>query len=331
VDLPGETADEINRLIESGKYRSVQDFLLAATSNQLHIERQQTLELVVGGGPGSVLTESILESQSGRLEYGLLAHDFGQVATIAPPTPTQVAAQLNGLWNRFFPVKITVRVLANILKGDGAYAPLDSLQERAADVARKLGREIIRKERDLHRKRGDMISTALPWKRDESKAKARFKTHFVGYLSKHGIEGAPATLRFVSIASQNGTSVVGLTAAGLHFAELLNSVIDKEDYSSSLSLTEREFLTTHIKVELPKESNLMRSTLRWIKDGATSPGTINDNLQQMIPHRNGAELVTIRSGLLSRMAELNLIMRTRKGLLVSYELTEDGVKSLKGD
>jgi hypothetical protein len=340
VDIPGETADEISKLVQSGKYRSIQDFLFAAASNQLHIERQSTAEVVIDASRSqSIEPSGIVGVRGEKLEYQLLAPAFGKVQTVAPPDPSQVADELYGLWNKFFPVKITVRVLANILKGDGAHVPLDSLQERAADVARKLGGEIKRKERDLGRKRGDMISTALPWKRDEFKAKARFKTHFVGYLSNNRIEGVsenwiegePAALRFVNIMKHDGASVIGLTAAGLNFAELTNPVIDKEDYSRSLSLPEKQFLATHLKVELPKEARLMKSVLQWIRDGATNPTAIHARLQQMHPKMNDTELVTLRSGLLSRMVELNLMVRTRKGLSVSYDVTEEALDFTKGE
>lgn len=332
IDIPGESADEINRLVLSGKYRSVQDFLLAAASNQLHLEHQDLLEVVVGGSsPKSTQTAGGEDSRGGKIEYQLLAPDFSKVQTIAPPDPIEVASELYGLWNKFFPVKITVRVLANMIKGDGEYAPLDSVQERAAEVARRLGKEIVRKEKDLGRKRGDMIATALPWKRDEFKAKSRFKTHFVGYLSKNKIAGAPGALRMVNIVKKDGASVIGLTDAGLSFAELTNPVIDKDDYSSALSQPERRFLTTHLKVELSKEANLMKSILRWIREGAKNPTAIHLKLQQNTPKLNETELVTLRSGVLSRMAELNLMTRTRQGLSVSYDLTEEGEEFLKGD
>lgn len=333
VDVPGEISDEINKLVQSGKYRNVQDFFLAASSNQLHLERQSSVEVIVGASyaDSTRTSASLVDARGGKLEYQLLAPDFGKVQTVAPPDPGQLANELYGLWNKFFPVKITVRVLANMIKGNGEYAPLDSVQERAAEVARRLGKEIVRKEKDLGRKRGDMIATALPWKRDEFKAKARFKTHFVGYLSKNRIEGSPAALKLVNIVKKDGISMIGLTAAGLSFAELTNPVIDKEDYSSSLSQQEKQFLTTHLKVELSKESNSMKSILQWINEGAKNPTAIHLKLKEKMPNLSETELVTLRSGLLSRMDELNLITRTRQGLSVSYDLTQEGEEFLKGN
>jgi len=332
VDLPSDIADAINRFIESGRYRSVQDFLAAAASNQLHIEQHGTPQgLVFASTSESIDAIEGPSQHSGKLQYQLLAPDFGRVQTVAPPEPNQVAGELFGLWNKFFPVKITARVFANILKGDGSYIPLDSAQERAADVARQLGRAIVRKEKDLGRKRGDMIATALPWKREEFKAKTRFKTHFVGYVSRNGIEGAPAALRFVNITRSNGAPMIGLTAAGLKFASLTNPVIDQEDYAASLSQHERGFLTDHIRVELPAEAQLMRSALQAVAAGATSPTGLHAKLHELKPKLNETQLVTLRSGLLSRMYELDLMRRTRDGLTMIYETTPQGQKFLKED
>ncbi len=327
IDLPVELVDEVNKLISSGRYRTIQDFLAAAASNQIQLEQHDVQSLVQ-----SVQQSTVQVAQQGQgLLFQLLSPDFGDIHTLSQPEPEQVAGELYGLWNRFFPVKVTTRVLANILKGDGSEVPLDSAQERAADVARQLGRQIFRKERDIGRKRGDMIATALPWKREEFKAKTRFKTHFVGYLSKNGIEGEPAALRFVNIRKSESNIVIGLTAAGVKFSGLVNPVIDKEDYSASLSQPERAFLMDHIRIELPAEAQLMKSVLEAVKGGAANPSMLHRRLAQLRPKLNETELVTLRSGLLGRMYELDLVQRTREGLSMTYQVTPAGEEFLRSE
>jgi hypothetical protein len=220
-----------------------------------------------------------------------------------------------------------------MLKGDGSSIPLDALQETASSIAREYGRMLIKKEQSLGRKRQDMIAVALPTKSrrsvDEFKAKSRFKSHFVGYLNKNRIEGAPATLRFVNICKgDNGKVTIALTNAGLEFASLNNPVIDQEDFNSSLSDQERKFLIKHISAELPEEAKLMRFTLQAINGGATSPDALQEELKKLKPRLKEAELVTLRSGILSRMSELGLLTRTRNGLLVGYNVTAEGERFL---
>jgi len=267
-----------------------------------------------------------------KFQHELSTPDSGNVKTVDAPMLDQIAhTELYGLWNRFFPVKVVTRVLASMSKGDNGYIPLDFAQEKAADLARVLGRTIFNKERSLGRKRGDMIATALPWRRDEFKAKARFKTHFVGYINKNGIEGMPAALNLANIIKSSGTQMIGLTVAGLKFAILTNPVIDQEDYSSSLSQSERQFLLDLIKAKLPAEMQLMRSTLQLIANGTTSPTALQAELQKLKPNLNKAELSTLRCGLLGRIYELKLIRRYRDGLAITYEASPEGCNLLNGD
>lgn len=334
VDLTPDMVDAINRCIQEGRYRSVQDFLFAAVQNQLYdVEQIGAVVTVQPGVVGSTSPhriDSTIQPVMADLRYQLLVPDLGKVETVAPPEPEQVDSVIYGLWNRFFPTKITARVLANMLKGDGSAVPLDTLQENAASVARELGKILLRKERNLGRTRSERIATGLPTKRDEFKAKARFRSHFVGLLSKNRIEGAPAVLRLINIQrGENGRVVVGLTAAGLKFASLSNPVIDREDFNSSLSDEERRFLLEHISSELPQEKKLMLFILEAIKKGANDPGALQRELEKQTPELKGAELVTLRSGLLSRMSELKLLTRERNGLTMRYQVTHEGEKYLK--
>jgi hypothetical protein len=325
VDLSSEISDEINKLIASGKYRSIQDFLAAAASNQLHLEQQ-------GPPQGIIIAPTSPSIEATTIYNALLVRDFGNLKTVSPPNSEQVPGELHGLWNKFFPVKITTRVLANMLKGASEYVPLEPSQERIADIARQLGRVIVRKERDLGRKRGDMISTALPWKREEFKAKMRFKSHFVGHISSDKwIEGAPAALRLTNMIRSNGTVSIGLTAAGLRFASLTNPVIDEENYTASLSQDERAFLIDQIRTELPDETQLMKSVITAVANGSRTPTALNSMLHELKPKLNDTELVTLRSGLLSRMYELNLMQRTRNGLTMTYDVTPNGQAFIGGD
>ena len=332
VDIPSDIVDSIDQLIREGRYRSVQDFLYAAVQNQLYGLEGTQLALTEGKGfetkPPSTVRQAALDAK-GQTWQHLIASGFEKVTTVEPPKPDQVNNVLFGQFNRFFPVKITTRVLANLVNGGGSSVPLVTLQENASSVARELGKSLVKKERDLGRTRSDMIATALPTKRDESKAKARFESQFVGFLSNRRIEGAPATLRFVNIFKDgNGRVMAGLTSAGLKFASLANPVIDGGDLKSPLSGEEQRFLVGHIATELPQEMNLMRYILEAINSKADNPGLLQERLKQLKPELNPSELTTMRCGLLSRMAELNLIRRIKNGLSANYRTTYDSEQLL---
>ena len=343
VELPPETVDKIKKIIGQRQYRSVQDFLYAAAENQLNMEAhpteildvidRQTEREAIEGSTGisssGRTSRKRIESLTTTLHY-LSSPNQAKVHTTTPPDSDQVMKEIPGLCNRLLPVKITTRVLAKMLEGDGSTVPLASLQENAASSARDIGKQLSRRERDLGRPRSEMIAIGLPTKRDEFKAKARFKAHFVGYVSKRRIEGAPATLRFINmIKDQDGKVTVGLTAAGLEFANKLNPVLDRDDFAASLSEEERTFLIEHIATELPHEAQLMRTVLKTIKGGGNDPGSLDKELRKLKPEFKEAEISTLRSGVLSRIAELKLLGRKREGLSVRYEVTAEGEQFLK--
>jgi len=334
VDIPPSIVELIDKLISEGRYRSVQDFLYAAAQNQLYSLEgfQQTHKTKTGIREELLSTVGSVDSEekSRTLQY-LVAPKFEKVTTVDPPKPDRVDSVLYGQFNRFFPVKITTRVLANLVNGGNSSVSLATLQERASSVAREFGKILVKKERDLGRTRSDMIATALPTKRDESKAKARFESQFVGFLSDRKIEGAPATLRFINIfKGENDHPLVGLTQMGLKFASFANPVIDDGDFMSPLSKEERRFLIEHIAAELPQELNLMRYVAKAVSDKADNPGLLQKRLKELKPALNQSELTTMRCGLLSRMAELGLIRRVKNGLSMNYRNTPDGELLLSG-
>jgi len=338
IDLDADTVDAINRLIREGRYRTVQDFLFTAAQNQLYDIENTHNPVVIrdSSSASSSTTDRTVRLTAPDLDLSplLTAPDANKLQTTPPPKSEEVASEIYGLYNRFFPTKITVRVLANMLKGNGPNVPLSTLQENAASIAREYGKKLLKKEHGLGRSRSEMIATALPTKSkrpiDEFKAKARFKSHFVGYVSKERMEGAPAALRFVNIhKGDNGRDVIGLTVAGLEFAKLANPVIENEDLNSPLSDKEREFLLKQISAELPEEARLMQSVLEAIKAGATNPEKVQEGLKKLKPELKESELSTVRSGLLSRMSELGLVTRERVGLSVRYHITSAGQEFLK--
>jgi hypothetical protein len=342
LNIPPENVDPISRLIKDGKYRTVQDFVLTAILNQLYLE-EETGTSNVSGAP--LITETLGSSKTtfgkSKSIYQLLSPDIANVSTVPLPEPDRVGSRLDGLWNRLFPIKISTRVLANMLRGNGPTVPLERLQSNASSVARELGKLLLKKERDLGRKRTEMISTALPTRRNEFKARLRFESHFVGSLSKRTVEnrtvilagGAPATLRFMNITVEgSGQVVVGLTAAGLAFAKLPNPVMDQDEVNAPFSDEERHFLLDHIKSELPDETRLVRFALGLIKEGSNQPESLHSHLKRELQEANlnDTELVTLRTGLLSRMAELRLLTRSRTALSVKYQLTPEGETFLQG-
>ncbi len=73
VDVSPELADDINKQVKTGKYKSVQDFILAALQNQVYVETSENIDNdsetsiasgLVNVGSGSTLSPSAKTAES---------------------------------------------------------------------------------------------------------------------------------------------------------------------------------------------------------------------------------------------------------------------------
>ena len=332
VDIPPEVVDEISKHSRTGKYRSIQDFIMAAVQNQLYIEQE------AGSVNGSDLgTTSAGAADALRPQIDLLVPDVKNVQTLDSPSNSKVSDQIWGQFNRLFPVKISMRVLANMLKENGKGVSSEEAQEKAAREAQRIGRELKKCDDRLNRKRGDRLSAGLPFPlgKNEYKAITRFKMQFVGYplVSKEGnlrIDGAPAVLRFVDIFKEDNNWMIGITKAGLKFASILNPILDRNDFSTPTVFSEEEsnFLVEHIGQNLKSEAVAIKSILQSIKNGQNTPEKLNSLVKRLNREWTENKAVTMRAGLISRLSELGIVTRSKQGIRVTYSVTSFGNKAL---
>src|SRR5207249_3653530 len=86
------------------------------------------------------------------------------------------------------------------------------------------------------------------------------------------------------------------------------------------------FYVEHIRRWMPKEWELSLAVLRSIDEGKNEPELLDPIVKGKLHDRKmGSDaLITERAGVLSRLTELRLILRRRKGIRVSYALTRAG-------
>lgn len=322
VGISPNTLDIINILIQKGEYRTVQEFISTAIQNQIYlIEQPESLSIT--SRPSQIRSPEIVietESDSKSLldirDYKVETNDELQ---------NRGNKTLSGFWNKFLPVKITLRVLANMQHENKTPVLLDMLQENASVVARKLGQALVRKERGSGRKRGDRLFTGLPVKRSGDKSRLRFKSHFVGTLSGDKIDGMPGTLGLIHISKGNdGKNYVSITERGLSFAGLPNPIIDNKDYNSILSEEEKAFLVTELRSRLPDEYELCKTVLSLIDEGNVDTKALLSELKKTYPELSHNKLTIFLSGMLNRLADLGLVTRIFEGLAFKYEVSEKG-------
>jgi len=338
LDVTPEDVEQVDQQIRLGKYRSLQEFIVAAIRNQLYLESREPESSAFQGVESNGTQPSMPSAPiTDAIQYLQLSPQLAKVKTV-PLSDLPRPGYLWGQYNRIFPVKVVTRVAANFarIKGSETF-PLADLQEKAAERARELGKEIQREDRLRGRKRGTILSAGLPIARGQDKAKLRFKNQFVGHLSSRKtdnnereskIEGAAPTLKFLDIQNRKDPIEVGITDFGLKFACLPNPVIDTQDYSTPFSADEVNFLLDHIVLNIPDEAKLIRVVLSSIKGGIVTPEGLNDRMRSFNHEWKDSQPVTMRAGIVSRVSELGLLGREKDGVKVTYKLTELGTKYL---
>jgi len=330
ANLPEYLVAKIRSLIEKGEYEDIASFLITAAENQLFLEYKDEEKPA---------RESSEDAKKESMDI-LSSRDFTGIETTCVPSPEQYLypdveneEKLGPFWgqiNRIFPMKIGLRVLANMLKSTGEYTSLVDFQEKAVSIACLHGLGLWRQDKKQGRSWNNSRSVGLPIDENEEKGKQRYKTHFLAYMRKDGVmEGGLGRLKFVNLkrdAQRN--ELVGITREGLDFASLENPVLDHSDTGKrTLSEEEREFYIKHVHHNIPGESQAMTRILKYISSGISiGPEELNNRLKRDYADYGWSEAVlnTNRSGLVSRLHELGLIEKIRKGKEVTYALSSQG-------
>jgi len=314
VNISPEIVEIINRQIARGDYRTIQDFIITSVQNQVYLIEQsmtsntpQIIPLKVVNNDEN--TDPVIDVKH-DIVFQEYDHDKGYYT-------------LSGFWNKFLPVKITLRALSNQIMSHGGPVILETLQETASFNARKIGLALKKTEKSSGRKRGDRLFTGLPVGRNSEKSRLRFKSHFVGNLNRTNIDGLPGTLRMLTMTKgTDGITYVGITKHGQDFTNLENPILDQNDNSRSLSVVEQSFLIKIIQKELPKETHRMQSILELIGQGNNDTKKLLE-LTTVYGEISTQKLSTELSGMLNRLTDLGLVIRRYDGLSYIYEISAE--------
>lgn len=239
---------------------------------------------------------------------------------------------LFGQYNKLLPIKANCRALAHLTSEHKEGVPFDTAVCHIAEAAIGLGDYLTHIDRSHQIGRDDSLATAFPRSGEGSeKSSARYINQFVGSVNSKGqLSGMLWDYRLAGLALGNGTRLL-LTKQGVKFANLINPILDKDqvDLSQKISPEEITFLLHHIRSYVPIEFFTFQTLIRAILDGADTPEKLEEALKAFVPSDlnrslSPSFLTSQRSGALSRMADLCLIKRIRKGVRVSYVVTEDG-------
>lgn len=326
VDLAEYLVHDIRELVREGRYRDISSFIVTSVENQLMLDSSDIKSGTVLVAEAEAWQTTSRPSLVADRSYALSDYSRAQVVPF-PDWPGRGEADwLWGQINKILPIKFAVRLLANEIATTDRLPLLDDFAQKAAVRARAFGLSLKGvDEREGHR-RGGKLSTAFPVSEKIEKAQQRFRTQFIGYVGRTDtMAGALPELNLGNSVDQDGHSAIGLTQSGLDFAAIPNPVLDEGDYRLSLSNQETDFYLHHIQRTVPWESSAFRLILSIVTDGIVGREEVNSAIRERLAvDWKPAYLNTQRAGTMSRMFDLRLLSRVRRGRRVEYRATERG-------
>jgi hypothetical protein len=239
------------------------------------------------------------------------------------------SGRLFGQVNRLFPMKLACRWLATASAAERKWPNFEAISDRMADDAATVGSLLERWDNEASRKRDEQLSTGLP-RRGNSSSRDRFLSQFVARLTRAGEIYAGAVCQYELVKFVD--SAIVLTDQGLTFSEIENAVLDAKDTKTptTLSAEEIDFLVHQVLTWVPTECNDMRIVLAAVKAGKTTPSDLTAAVHGQFPQEwTESTAVTHVSGLVARLAELQLLRRQWQGRHVTYDLGDRVEEFLK--
>lgn len=334
ADIPEYLVNKIRKLISSGKYSTISSFLAASSENQIALEESEEIEeygLTQNEQTNTFTLSYDIDEKIKKPEKSEFDFDY-------LPTPGKDELEIYNdnlekeewVWgqiNRLLPIKIALRILANEQIKKSSLISLDEFRNDASEYARVFGLNLLKKDEEMGRKRDTKMSTGFPIGDNEEKSMSRFSAQFIGYVRRDfRLSGGLPSLRFANIKQDNNEFKIGITKEGFKFAELKNPNIDGDFSNSIFTDDERKFYLDHIRDNVQGEYESFSQILKIIDSGIKGRESINEALKNLAESYNWNEnkTNTQRAGAMSRMYELDLIRKVKKGISVEYYITELG-------
>lgn len=244
-----------------------------------------------------------------------------------PPTTRSAPVAEDRIWgqvNRLFPMKVASRGIAMLNVGNSEWGEYDHFAQELARLSAGLGSCLETDDKRAGRKRDELLSTGLP-KAGNIASQDRFMSQFVARLTRAG-EIYPGAICQYGLAAFDG-SRLGLTQDGLTLAGLASPILDGPSMKveSTLSDAERQFLIHLVRTSVASEAKDFRNVLTAVASGTSTPDDLLQASKGVLPQL-WSDIMTRThvSGVVARLADLELLRRVWAGRNVTYEVTSTG-------
>jgi hypothetical protein len=353
-----ETKEQLDLLLQSGSYPDYAEAIASAVRTQLLIEQEVAdMDAVLIGDAQTSRAESHFKGRWRRANFearptvstpkqipalfrldGFPFEPPDGLAEVAPVVPVQgqdtaLDGWILGQYNRLLPIKANARALVRLYRENPKALAIDSVGVAIAHQAAILGDFLRGLDAKAGAGRDDSLATAFPTRgKDSAKSCRRYANQFVVHQNSKGeLCGLMADMKLLSVTRQGGDQLAVPNPVAWEFASLTSPVLDGvgEGPRDKLSQEERGLLLRHIISSVPVEAFAYRAILEAVGHGHNTPESIDLALgASLAPKRaemlSASFLASQRSGAVSRMADLGLMERVRKGVRVTYAATEAG-------
>jgi len=361
VELSERSKSELDQLVLQGGYKNYSEAVSVAIANQIVLQRRATGAGAFVLGPESGVPSLRPEIESSMpspplsskalagLPQGFALSVAAGCQSEPAPLPDDVFSKGSkvsvdrwffGQHNKLLPVKASCRALAVLLVERPMGVSISDAGPRIAKEAASLGDYLRELDARSGATREDALATAFPdTSEDSDRSRLRYANQFIAnFTSQNQLSGLLADLKLINNLRAKEPLLL-LTEPGLRFAKLSNPILDEPMRSNGIprprfSKDEIEFLLSHIRDQVPVEDFAFRTVLSALKAGVNTPEALDDklgaSLQSGKKKISDAFVTTQRSGVISRMSDLDLVLRHRQGIRVKYEATSRGIAYLNG-
>lgn len=342
VDLDKEDLQDIESFVSEDRVGSVHDFIKYAVQNQITLEKRGIDDNEIETPDQSPSSKEKTKRKTSRhvpdIDLSVPPDDLHPRNLQKREVKRRTSQPIWAISNKFFPVKFILRMLQNELcNKDDNKIDVRSFRNILKKKAPLVKKELVILDEYLERKRGNKIATGFP--EDESNSFNRFFKNLVIVLDSddEAKGGLSYLLGFVDYEDGD----IYLARKGCEFSNLRSPILDgylrEGDHpEQKFSDEELDFLYGHIKERTESEKDLFDFMLRKIKEGKDNTTDLKKELgsylKQNYPKKEGysqTSVNSLRSGLTSRMLEIDLISISRKNRKHVYKITEKGEKFLK--
>ena len=315
----------------------MENFVEIAVKNQLLLE---TKEKFNAKGPRKFQKPAKVERPNFPSLLSMPKKAFTE-AFVAKPIDKQIMnSPIWGQINRLAPVKFVMRILINsLISSEETSVDLRRFNADVAQLATVFRR--FAKRRDKKRRiRGAELYVGFSKKTPSSQQ--RFLNYYVGKGPLR--RWTDSILTGLSLASieelEDGSTIIGLTEAGLKFTLLHSPIIDdffldKKQIEAPFSEEEVSFLIDHISSARPGELEFILFTLRAIKKGADTPTKLHSEVFSFLASKEleiriSEKVVnTMQVGVIGRLVEMRLLKIEKEAQKSRYILTNKGEKIIE--